>query len=1183
MANSLINFSLDSATVANPDGTCSTSFTGTATAAGPGQTLFGNYPQALDFGTAGKAVCDVTSLPVNLNQFCINLVFNASRAVTSRQNLAESTLLPFAIYLSPAGTAGKFNLVTAVQPRQHDWSGPDTLFKKELTQNRWYTASLVYDFDTAALFIDGELVAVHAFPYGAIEKQTGGKLFFGTWVDGARDHFNGMMAAFQWLDGIPEEMEQRVDEKRSQAEWLVTYKYESIKKSISTGNRTRELLYLSSAGAHIQYYERCAVMYHPALGIAFEMHGAIYEKYKTLANPESLGYLIGDEFDATQPGGKKSLFSKGGIYWSGATGAYPVTDKIYAEYESLGESKAWGFPVKAAKAIPNGVEQEFQKARFYYKNGQPKANEVHGAILTRFLATGGVTKWGFPITNESDIKRGTSVLGKFSEFEGCTFYWSAASGAFEVHGDIRVRYLQANGPLSDLGFPTSDEVNIPNYSGTGRMNSFQKGSILWYGNFDSIKIARPFNIRLGRIDSQESEGFGRGQNDLYIKKIRVTCDNTVVYDARRPSSGSWGGKNIVDVNFTIPSLITPNSPNMKVKLYLDIWEDDSPTNSDDFMGKYEKTLEASNGWGLRENEGNYNVSFGKIRSLTWAVWPKVNINALTEIEKWWGTRNRGTATVTYAQYASAFKGVDSDTEWWDVSDWLAKAFYEAVVKGIANGGNCFGMSLEGIYARRGASLLAMPLNRFQGDAGWNTIANEINIKHTYQVGANPIWWFVEQFLSGKTHDPVSVFNQTLNEFNRGNHPVICIAQNYNFSGAPHVILPVRWDKSTKPWKITVLDPNFPAATRELTVNPDNNTFAYTGGSTYTGGAWSGGRFYYMPCSILDQKQRVPVWDLILLLLAGTIIILAEDSETVSITDSEGNDLDAFGTRATELLRNGVQPAEFFVGFNGFENNLKPGQVLLRKETGMLPSTTADITSLLNLPVSDKLVISKVSTFNEALKNDKEASRIVKGRNVKFILNDKAAREKLKPEILKELDKISRINAKRNFIHRIKGTRKGKLSYFIKSGLSEIRVESAVNLNEVHNLEVSDLATHFCRIKMDTQNAKEVSLDIRNRLGAGGDYCHIKIQNIGISPANHLEVNVRQGLGGVEIVNKGNKTDLNVSITTRISRKDSTKSFVVPIEKGIRLMPSTVVTDKELTVNAIDTIFGKTLGTYRIKA
>src|SRR5690606_14428435 len=168
-----------------------------------------------------------------------------------------------------------------------------------------------------------------------------------------------------------------------------------------------------------------------------------------------------------------------------------------------------GFPTKSQRSIAGGLEQEFQGCRMYYRHGAPQAHEVHGSILTRLLAMGGGAKWGYPGTTERGIKNGTSVIGKFSEFETCTIYWSGATGAYEVHGDIRRKYHELGGPLSDLGFPTSNEADIPNYAGAGRANTFQKGSILWYGNYDSVKVARPFRVWIGRIDSKESEGFGK--------------------------------------------------------------------------------------------------------------------------------------------------------------------------------------------------------------------------------------------------------------------------------------------------------------------------------------------------------------------------------------------------------------------------------------------------------------------------------------------------------------------------------------------------------------------------------------------------------------------------------------------------------------------------------------------------
>jgi uncharacterized protein with LGFP repeats len=91
----------------------------------------------------------------------------------------------------------------------------------------------------------------------------------------------------------------------------------------------------------------------------------------------------------------------------------------------------------------------------HLKSGASKAFEVHGAILAKFLSSGGTGAWGYPVSNEGDVMSGSAAIGRTSEFEKCTIYWSASSGAFEVHGDIRDRYRSVGGPGGDLGFPTA--------------------------------------------------------------------------------------------------------------------------------------------------------------------------------------------------------------------------------------------------------------------------------------------------------------------------------------------------------------------------------------------------------------------------------------------------------------------------------------------------------------------------------------------------------------------------------------------------------------------------------------------------------------------------------------------------------------------------------------------------------
>jgi hypothetical protein len=179
---------------------------------------------------------------------------------------------------------------------------------------------------------------------------------------------------------------------------------------------------------------------------------------------------------------------------------------------------------------------------------------------------------------------------------------------------------------------------------------------------------------------------------------------------------------------------------------------------------------------------------------------------LRESQKFWGHENDPTPEINYQKYAATFRYVDSEPEWWDVSDWLERLFYELVVDSVASGGNCFGMSLEAIYARKNLSRFGLPLDRFRE---WAQLEPEFNVKHCYQVGASSIWWRVEQFLRGNTHDPKDVFLRSREAFfGGGTHDA-----NYNFTGAAHCVLPVRWDESSKPWQIDLLDPNSPS-------NPD---------------------------------------------------------------------------------------------------------------------------------------------------------------------------------------------------------------------------------------------------------------------------------------------------------------------------------------------------------------------------
>lgn len=1175
----LLNYAISGLQVEIEGGDHPLKFNSGTQVTGPSKSTLGRFNKALRLGGAASAKTSISDIDLSLSKFSVRAVVRAVGEVKGRQNIVESNRYPFALFIDKGKSKTTFVAIGSVNTNNYGWRSVDTHFHTPvLRSGTWFSLDLVYDEDTVALFINSQLVDIQAFPRGALKNMGGTDLFVGSWVDGRRNRFSGDIAALQLISGAPADLEAKLDDARSMPPWHISRKRIDLEPVLNLGNETSKVKFDSASTAYIQAFQRGLIMYHDSIGAAFEMHGDIWKFYKSYGKKVAIGYLITDESNATKNRTRKSLFSKGGIYWSSATGARPVLGQIYLDYENIGESAAIGLPTNAESNISGGKQQIFQEARMYHKNNAARAHEVHGRILTRYLASGGPSKWGFPITDEIDIRKSASnpnqsrKIGKSSEFENAIFYWSSKTDAFEVHGDIRRKYIECGGPAGQLGFPTSNEQDIPGFSGAGRMNTFEKGAICWYGNYDSIIVARPFKIFVGRISTRENEGFGMGQNDLYTY-IRAT-DGQQTYNKRHPSSGDWGGHNSKNINLTIPKTFNPVKANYTVNFRFKCV--DADPGKDDHLGTLTKSLNAANGWGLRERNGTYNSSFSKVRSLTWSVKPQVNIAELSEPQKWWGKDNDGTNKINYQKYARAFRDVDSDTEWWDLTDWLEKAFYELVVEGLAKGGNCFGMSLEGIYARKNRSVFGMPLERFKT---WSTLESEFNIKHCYQVGAEAIWWFLGQFVSGNTHDPKDVFNRTLTAFNRGQHPVMCISQNYNFSGAPHCILPVAWHKSSSQWRASILDPNFPGELRQLTINPNNNTFFYDGGrNDYRGGEWTGGRLHYMPYDILDIRPRTPIWDAILLLLAGTVVIFGSDTDTESIKDTSGRDLDAFGNDALARLKRGEPIEDCFFDYKGFAGReaLAGGMLFRRTPLRGSGDIRTDGTLSAHQPIGD-LSNARFRSAQALVTNLRAATPAIRdnlaGRTAHAVLADNTLRASLDPALVNALTELSHANREGAFDHRLRGRRAGKLEYALCTAMTAVKLETQIRQGEIANLNTRDLASSKQSLSIKTRLSKKVDLIYETRLGASKDRVEVEISNMAAAAGKPLEINLRPGIGGVDLVTSSERVNAQIKIKAKISGKTIQRRYTVPIQDGARFHLSKALDDGNLSISHIDRLFG----------
>jgi uncharacterized protein with LGFP repeats len=122
-----------------------------------------------------------------------------------------------------------------------------------------------------------------------------------------------------------------------------------------------------------------------------------------------------------------------------------------------------------------GRVRDFQGGSVYFKSGVG-AFEVHGDIRLKWGQFRGEEGFlGFPVTDETGTPDGR---GRYNHFEGGSIYWTPQTGAFEVHGAIRDTWAKMGWERSRLGYPVSDEGASQGVPG-GRHSEFEGGTISW--------------------------------------------------------------------------------------------------------------------------------------------------------------------------------------------------------------------------------------------------------------------------------------------------------------------------------------------------------------------------------------------------------------------------------------------------------------------------------------------------------------------------------------------------------------------------------------------------------------------------------------------------------------------------------------------------------------------------------
>lgn len=1174
--------------VTNPDGTIPATISGGSTVAGPGLTPFGNLTSAMHFATSAHVNAAPPAALIDPRRFCVRLLLRVTAAMTDRTNLFESAHPACSMHLVPPTGRGEFRALGWVHNARNGWTAVDTANRLDLRLNRWFTFDLACDLDTVGVFVDGDLAALSAFPDGSPVLASAADFVVGIFTDLKRFPFSGDIAVLQVWNGVPSSHQSALESARSNAEWHIRLKENALQQA-TVGERQGDIRFDAASSMSVQQFSNVTIGYGAGLPAAFEIHGLIRDRWKHMVGlAKALGPLVSDEASALAAGSRRNTFERGAIYWSSPTGAWEIVDRPSLDYELMGGSASvLGLPIGPPEKIPGGTSQRFQGGRLYYRTGATRAYEVHGEILKHYLSTGGPASWGFPVSDEVDVQvASTNTIAPQKsgarqsrfEWEQTSFFWSVSSGAHQVQGAILAAYLSAGGPgvpnddkFNGLGLPITDELDVPAWSGFGRFNSFQHGCILWKGG--AAQVIPAFKIKLGLVQTEEDEGIGQGENDLYFR-INLTVNGSTAVAMRVPNRGSFSGDNTRDLDLLIDHLIVPNDPEMRVELSVEVWDEDD-SSGDDHLGTLTSELNIGNGWGFLNNPTGRFVAtrLGEVKRFEWQVQARQPPEAPRDF---WSTRNKATPTLTYDQYSAAFTDVDDDPEWSDPSDWAQREVFARRIKRMAANGNCFGLCVEALYAWFGRGM-GLPLARFQ-PSDWESIRNTINIKQIYQFGSDAVAHFVDQQEDGM--GPRAIFLETRQRTLAGD-PCIIGVWTGSYSGTGHAIVPQTWDDSAATWTIDCFDPNLQNGKIRVYIDPNKDTFIVTSGTTSYAGSMD-----FTPWSALDHRQESPAWDPNGLLLGLFLIAVGSDASTSGITDSTGDNLWMSDNLTTEPRSRVGQFALLAVADGSVD-----GEILIRRVRRELEFSAGSET--LDAMVKDTKALAANTSYADnpvpnpralplrllralARANLSPATLNLTLRDVMHGTGMVGDSAQMEPDVAALGNWLRRQSSSRgpDFRHQLRGLRNGQFDYLARWRLTATRLRSPIAAGENHKVEAAGLGDRMPLYKLTAQRDKLVKVEHTVRLGRKSEVTRITLSNLPARAGVPLNVSVRAGLTCVDVLTGHEQVDVPVLLETWSGTKYRSQRFLAGINGGVRLTPSFHELGAALKSARIETMFGQ---------
>ncbi|MFJ8646224.1 FG-GAP-like repeat-containing protein [Streptomyces sp. NPDC093546] len=255
--------------------------------------------------------------------------------------------------------------------------------------------------------------------------------------------------------------------------------------------------------------------------------GPILAKYKALGGPAKFGYPTSDVKTAGDGVGRYVHFHQPGtatenrsIFWSPDTGAWSVHGSIWVKWNEMGrDTSVLGYPTSDERPTSDGVGRvtTFSKGgrtgAIYYAQGIG-AFSIHGSVYTKYLELGATAALGYPTT---DVRATNPKAGSFQRYrfrhetaDSSSIYWSSATGAWPVSGQIRTKWISLESENSWLGFPTSDEYEVTG----GTRTDFESGYVRWNRASDIATEHKPNAMTSGLRTELAGDVNGDGRSDM---------------------------------------------------------------------------------------------------------------------------------------------------------------------------------------------------------------------------------------------------------------------------------------------------------------------------------------------------------------------------------------------------------------------------------------------------------------------------------------------------------------------------------------------------------------------------------------------------------------------------------------------------------------------------------------------